>query len=172
MHCHILSVSIAVVLTLIFAIGLEETTPPCRMDSWWKVFISSLFYLFWAGMIITVYCYGCVFSSWSQSPHPVTYVCILLRQEVLSLGLCFSMLTIPVQALSLGHALTTIPCIQCVPMVISMSVSTPPTALGNNGWRSQDLTVLSGEELGTSFTVPRYSILINQYQCFLVYVQP
>jgi hypothetical protein len=74
----------------------------------------------------------------------VTYVCILLRQELLSLGFCFSTLTTPVQELSLGHALTTKPSIQCVPMVISMSVS-PPTALGKNGWRSGDLLELWGE---------------------------
>jgi hypothetical protein len=80
----------------------------------------------------------------------VTYVCILLRQEVLSPGLCLSILTIPVQAPSPGYALTTILSIQCVPMVISVSVSTPLTALGNNGWRSRDLTALSGEKLGIS----------------------
>jgi hypothetical protein len=43
----------------------------------------------------------------------VTYVCILLRQKMLSVGLCCSILTILVQALSSGHALTTIPSIQC-----------------------------------------------------------
>jgi hypothetical protein len=59
----------------------------------------------------------------------VTYVCILLRQEVLSPGLCFSILSIPVQAPPSGHALTIESSIQCVPMVIGMSVSAPPTAL-------------------------------------------
>jgi hypothetical protein len=53
-----------------------------------------------------------------------------------------------------------------------MSVLTLPTALGYNGWRSEDLTVLSGEELGTLLTIPRYSTLINQCQCFLMYMQP
>jgi hypothetical protein len=64
----------------------------------------------------------------------VTDVCTLLGQEVLSLGLCYySVLTILVQALLLGHALTTIPYIQCVPMVISICASTPLIALRNNG---------------------------------------
>jgi hypothetical protein len=76
------------------------------------------------------------FPFWPQSPPPVTYVCILLGQEMLSLGLCYSTLTILVQALSSGHAFTTIPSIQCVPMVISISASTPLTALGSNGYRS------------------------------------
>jgi hypothetical protein len=43
----------------------------------------------------------------------VTYVCILLGQEVLSPGLCFSVLTTLVQALSSDLAPTTIPSIQC-----------------------------------------------------------
>jgi hypothetical protein len=57
-------------------------------------------------------------------------------------------------------------------MVINMSVSTPPTALGNNDWRSEDLTGLSGGELGASLTIPKYSTLINQCQHFLMYMQP
>jgi hypothetical protein len=65
----------------------------------------ALFYLFWEGYLITV-CYWYGLSSWSQNPHPVTYVCILLRQKMLSLGLYFSILTIPVQALPSGHAFT------------------------------------------------------------------
>jgi hypothetical protein len=38
-----------------------------------------------------------------------------------------------VKALSLGHTLTTIPPIQCVPMEISISALTPLTFLGSNG---------------------------------------
>jgi hypothetical protein len=68
----------------------------------------AFFYLFWEEYIITV-CYWYGLPSWSQSPHPMTYVCILLRQKILSLRLCYSIRTIPVQALSSGHALTTIP---------------------------------------------------------------
>jgi hypothetical protein len=44
MHCHPLSVSAAVVLTLVFAIGLAETTP----DDWShsEKFLFALFFLF------------------------------------------------------------------------------------------------------------------------------
>jgi hypothetical protein len=41
MHCHPLSVSVAVVLILVFTISLAETTPPPQLVSWWKVFICS-----------------------------------------------------------------------------------------------------------------------------------
>jgi hypothetical protein len=51
------------------------------------------------------------------------------------------------QALSLGHAPTNIPSIQCAPIVISISASTPPPALRSNGWSSEDLMVLSGGEI-------------------------
>jgi hypothetical protein len=44
-------------------------------------------------------------------------------------------------------------------MVISMSASTPTTALGSNDQKSEDLTALSRGELGTSLIVPRCSIL-------------
>jgi hypothetical protein len=94
----------------------------------------------------------------------VIYVCIPLGQEVLSPVLCFSIFTSLVQELSLGHVPTTVPSIQCAPMVISMSASTPPTALRSNGWRSGDLTALWG--LGTSLTAPGCSILIRQFQFF------
>jgi hypothetical protein len=67
--------------------------------------LSALFYLFWAGCIITVYCYWSSFPSRSQSPPPVTYGCLLLRQEM-SQGLCFSIFTVLAQAMSSGHALT------------------------------------------------------------------
>jgi hypothetical protein len=56
---------------------------PHWLDSQWKVFICSI----------------------------LTYVCILLRQGELLLRLYFSILTIPVQALSSGHALTITPTI-------------------------------------------------------------
>jgi hypothetical protein len=86
----------------------------------------------------------------------VTYVCVLLGLEVLFPGLCFSVLTIPVQAVSLGHALTTMPSIWCAPMVISTSPSTRPTTLGSNGWKSEAFTAL-----GTSLTIPELVTLTN-----------
>jgi hypothetical protein len=105
---------------------------PRWLDSQWKTFTSSLLSLLCR---MQNYCLLLLYGlpSWSQSPHPVTYVCILLGQEMLSLGLCFSIFTIFVQALPLGHVLTTIPSIQCVPMVISISASTPLITPGNNG---------------------------------------
>jgi hypothetical protein len=54
MHCHPLSVSVAVVLTLVFTIGLKETATTNWTHS--ERFLLTLFYLFWAGCIITVYC--------------------------------------------------------------------------------------------------------------------
>jgi glycogen synthase len=108
MYCHSLSVSVAVVLTLVLAIDLAKTIPADWIHG--ERVLLALFNLFWAGCIITAYFYWYGLPSWSQSPHPVTYVCILLGQEMLSLGLYFSeILTIPVQALSLGHTLTTKP---------------------------------------------------------------
>jgi hypothetical protein len=87
-----------------------------------------------------------LFSSLFGNPRSQTmaYVCVLLGQKLLSPGLCFSIFTTLVQVLALGHAPTTVPSIQYAPIVISMSVSTPPTALRNSGWRSRDLTVLPG----------------------------
>jgi hypothetical protein len=136
MHCHPLFVSLAIVLTLIFAIGLVETIPTDWTHS--KKLLLALFYLFWAGYITTVYCYWSGFLSWSQSPHPMTYVCILPGQEVLSLRLCFFVLIIPVQAPS-GHTLYSV-CSHGNQHVCFNS----PTALGSNGWRSRYLMVLSG----------------------------
>jgi hypothetical protein len=110
LHCNTLSplsVSFSVVLTLVFATGLAETTPTYWTQG--EKFLLALFYLIWAGCLITVYYYWYGFPLCSQSPLPVTYTCTLLRQEVLSAELCFSILTIPVQTLSLGHALTTTP---------------------------------------------------------------
>jgi hypothetical protein len=95
MHCHPLSVPAVVVLTLVFSIGLAETSPADWSHS--EGFLFALFYLFWAGHIITIYCYWSGFPSGPQSPPPVTYVGILLTQEVLLLRLYFSILTIPVQ---------------------------------------------------------------------------
>jgi hypothetical protein len=107
MHCHPLSVSAAIVLTLVFAIGLAETAPADWTQG--ERFLFALFYLFWEGCIITVHCYRCGFPLWSQSPPPVTSVYTLLRQEVLSPGLCFSILTIPMQALhSQSHHLSSV----------------------------------------------------------------
>jgi hypothetical protein len=107
MHCNPLSVSVAVVLTLVFAIGLAKTTPADWYHS--ERFLLALFYLFWAGCIFTIYCYWSVFLLWPQSPPPVTYVFVLLRQVLLLLRLYFSILTIPVQALSSAHVLTITP---------------------------------------------------------------
>jgi hypothetical protein len=107
LHCHPLSVSDAVVLTLVFTIGLAETAPAGWSQS--ERFLFALFCLFWAGCIFTIYCYWYGFPLQPQSPPPVTCVCVLLRQELLSLGLCFSILTIAVQAQSSGHALTITP---------------------------------------------------------------
>jgi hypothetical protein len=54
-----LSVSVAVLLTLVFAIGLVETTSADWTHS--ERFLLALFYLFWAGSKITIYCYCCGF---------------------------------------------------------------------------------------------------------------
>jgi hypothetical protein len=108
MHCHHFSVSVAVVLTLVF-IGLAETAPADWTHS--ERFLFALFYLFWAWCLITVHCNWSGFPSCPQSPPLVTIICILLRQEVLWLRLYFSILFIPVQALSLGYALTITPLI-------------------------------------------------------------
>jgi hypothetical protein len=67
-----LVLSVAVILTIIFAIGLAETTPTDWTHS--EKFLFSLYYLFWEGCIITVYCYWCGFPLWPQSPPPVTYL--------------------------------------------------------------------------------------------------
>jgi hypothetical protein len=63
----------------------------------------------------------------------VIYVYILPEQEVLSPRSYFFILTIPVQALSSGHASTTIPSIQCAPMVINIPASIPSTSPRRNG---------------------------------------
>jgi hypothetical protein len=49
------SVSVAVVLTIIFAIGLAGNAPTDCTHG--ERFLLALFYLFWAGCIIAVYCY-------------------------------------------------------------------------------------------------------------------
>jgi hypothetical protein len=46
MHCHPLSVSVAVVLTLILTIGLAETAP--TNWNYGEKFLLAFFYLFWA----------------------------------------------------------------------------------------------------------------------------
>jgi hypothetical protein len=101
-HCHPFSVSVAVFLTIVFAIG--DWTHDERL-------LSALVYPIWAGCIITIYCYWYGLPLWSHIPHPVTYVCILFSQEVMSQGLYFSILTILMQSLSLGHVLTITPSI-------------------------------------------------------------
>jgi hypothetical protein len=52
----------------------------------------------------------------------------LLGEEALPLGLCCSILTIPVQALSSG-----VPSLQCAPTVISASASTPGAMVRDEG---------------------------------------
>jgi hypothetical protein len=46
MHCHPLSVSVAVILTLVFTIGLAETAPADWIHG--ERLLLALFYLFWA----------------------------------------------------------------------------------------------------------------------------
>jgi hypothetical protein len=55
LHCHPLSVSAAVVLTLVFARGLAETAPADWSHS--ERFLFAFFYLFGAGCVFTIYCY-------------------------------------------------------------------------------------------------------------------
>jgi hypothetical protein len=106
------------------------------------------------------------FLLWLQSP-PVTYVCTLLRQEMLSLGLCFSILTIPVQAFVIGtytHNHTT----YLVCSHGNQHICFNPTYCPwSNGWRSG-----ASATLGTSSAAPRCLVLINQCQCSLMHVQP
>jgi Na+/proline symporter len=45
-YCHSLSVSVAVLLTLVFTIGLAKTTPTDWIHG--KRLLLALFYLFWA----------------------------------------------------------------------------------------------------------------------------
>jgi hypothetical protein len=54
-YCHSLSVSVAVVLTPVFVIGLAKTSPADWIHG--ERLLLAFFYLFWAGCIITVYCY-------------------------------------------------------------------------------------------------------------------
>jgi hypothetical protein len=54
-HCHPLFLSVAVVLTIVFAIDLAETSPGDWTHG--ERFLLALFCLFWAGCLITVYCY-------------------------------------------------------------------------------------------------------------------
>jgi hypothetical protein len=72
MHCHPLFVSVAVILTIIFAIGQAETASADWTHS--ERFLFVLFYLFWEWCIVAVYCYWCGFPLWPQSPPPVTYL--------------------------------------------------------------------------------------------------
>jgi hypothetical protein len=100
MRCHLLTVFVAVVFTLVFAIGLAETTPTeCSHGE-------RFFICFLLSLLSRMHNYWSGFPFGPPSLPPVIYVCMLLRQEVLLLRLYFSMLNIPVQALSLGHALT------------------------------------------------------------------
>jgi hypothetical protein len=133
-HCDILSLLVCICGCSShpsFCHRFGKTSPADRIHG--EKLLLAFFYLFWAGCIITVYCYWYVLSSWSQSPPPVTYVCILLRQEM-SLGLCFSIFTILVHRLchwvmhSQPYHLS-----KCAPMVISISASAPPTTLRSNG---------------------------------------
>jgi hypothetical protein len=60
-QCHPLALSVAIVLTIVFAIGLTETTPTDWTPS--KRLLLSLFYFFWAECVITIYCYQSGFPS-------------------------------------------------------------------------------------------------------------
>jgi hypothetical protein len=55
MHCHPLSLSVAVVLTLVLAVGLMETAPTNWTHD--EKFLLAFFYISWEGCITTVYCY-------------------------------------------------------------------------------------------------------------------
>jgi hypothetical protein len=59
------------------------------------------------------------------APEPSCDLCVHTTQAGSVTKTLLSILTIPVQALSLGHALTTIPSLQCAPVVLSISASTP-----------------------------------------------
>jgi hypothetical protein len=65
----------------------------------------------------------------TRNPPPVTHACTLQGQEVLLLRLYCSTLTLPVQALLSGHALTITPSIKYTPMIINLPASTPLIAL-------------------------------------------
>jgi hypothetical protein len=73
------------------------------------------------------------FPSQPRNPLPVTHACVLHGQDILLLRLYCSTLTIPVQALLLGHALTITPSIKCAPVTINIPVSTPLIALWSSG---------------------------------------
>jgi hypothetical protein len=87
MHCHPLFVFVAIILTIIFARGLAETTPTDWTHG--ERFLLAVFYLFWELLSIVT---GVVCLRGLRALPPLTYVCILLREEMLSLGLCYSIL--------------------------------------------------------------------------------
>jgi hypothetical protein len=107
MHCHPLSVSVAVVLTLVFTIGLAKTAPAdwshgerfficCLLSLLGRMHNYCLLLLIWLHFKAPepFSCDRCVHTTWAGSVVTKIY---------------FSILTIPVPALSLGHALTTTP---------------------------------------------------------------
>jgi hypothetical protein len=60
------------------------------------------------------------------------YMCIVQAGSIVTKTYC-SILTIPVQALLSGHALTITPSIKCAPTIINLPASTPLIALWSNG---------------------------------------
>jgi hypothetical protein len=78
MHCHPLFVSVVVILTIIFAIGLAETDP----TDWTH---GERFDLLCSISLGRMHNYCLLFLMWlpfiTSDPLPVTYVYILLRQE-------------------------------------------------------------------------------------------
>jgi hypothetical protein len=94
----------------------------------------------------------------------VTHACALHWQEVLILRLYCSTLSIPVQALLLGHALTITQSIKCDNQFTCLN----PTY--HTVERCQNSGVATS--LGTLLLTPRCSILKNQCHYCLMHVQP
>jgi hypothetical protein len=122
-HCHSLSVSAAVVLTrLCHKFGKNC---PCWLD------LLALFYLFWAGCIITVYCFWYGLPSWSQEPSScdlcmhTTWVGNVVTRTLL-FHIYYSCAGTVIGSYTHNHA-------TCASMVITISASTPPTTLRSNG---------------------------------------
>jgi hypothetical protein len=108
-------------------LSLGKLTSLCMVKGWGVIFfpfqgwVFSMFSFCWILLV--------PFSGTPRS-QTVTYVCMLLKQELLSLGLCFSILTIPVQAHQwVMHSLQ----YHLFGVLPWWSASIPPIALGSNG---------------------------------------